>query len=80
MAIANDGTVPFRHGERISFSYLVSQAAAVVPSVDVGDTPPPRPSTSEARRADGSTLMFNIIMLITPQKHVVQTALHLYVI
>ncbi|XBI48561.1 hypothetical protein VPH35_112267 [Triticum aestivum] len=23
--IANDGTVPFRHGERISFSYLVSQ-------------------------------------------------------
>ncbi|WCJ20927.1 DegP protease 9 [Euphorbia peplus] len=23
--IANDGTIPFRHGERISFSYLVSQ-------------------------------------------------------
>jgi hypothetical protein len=23
--IANDGTVPFRHGERINFSYLVSQ-------------------------------------------------------
>ncbi|CAI9766755.1 unnamed protein product [Fraxinus pennsylvanica] len=23
--IANDGTVPFRHGERISFSYLISQ-------------------------------------------------------
>jgi hypothetical protein len=25
MEIANDGTVPFRSGERISFSYLVSQ-------------------------------------------------------
>ena len=25
VAIANDGTVPFRSGERISFSYLVSQ-------------------------------------------------------
>jgi len=25
VAIANDGTVPFRYGERISFSYLVSQ-------------------------------------------------------
>lgn len=23
--IANDGTVPFRSGERISFSYLISQ-------------------------------------------------------
>ncbi|KAL1541522.1 Protease Do-like 9 [Salvia divinorum] len=29
--IANDGTVPFRHGERICFSYLVSQK-------DTGDT------------------------------------------
>ncbi|MBA0732210.1 hypothetical protein Gogos_016315, partial [Gossypium gossypioides] len=26
--IANDGTVPFRHGERIGFSYLVSQKYA----------------------------------------------------
>lgn len=28
--IANDGTVPFRSGERISFSYLVGQACETV--------------------------------------------------
>ena len=28
VAIANDGTVPFRQGERIGFSYLVSQKFA----------------------------------------------------
>lgn len=29
--IANDGTVPFRSGERISFSYLVSQVRERLP-------------------------------------------------
>ncbi|KAJ6977451.1 protease Do-like 9 [Populus alba x Populus x berolinensis] len=31
--IANDGTVPFRHGERIGFSYLISQKRLIPPHV-----------------------------------------------
>jgi hypothetical protein len=34
--IANDGTVPFRSGERISFSYLVSQVMAWGRAVEAG--------------------------------------------
>ena len=37
--IANDGTVPFRSGERISFSYLISQKYT---DEQVGSHPAPK--------------------------------------
>ena len=39
--IANDGTVPFRSGERISFSYLISQKYT---DEQVGSHPAPKAS------------------------------------
>ena len=53
--IANDGTVPFRSGERIMFSYLISQkytdetVCARVPLVSLFPLNPKRPPDAELK-------------------------------